>query len=66
MYSAGRRGVFVDFYRSGFLHGLLPLADGYVWTRNALFVLALGWRDRVHTSLGCAEKAAAAGWSAWG
>ena len=41
-YSAGPQGVFVDFYRSGFLHGLLPLADGYVWTRNALFVLALG------------------------
>ncbi len=32
----------MDFYRSGFLHGLLPLADGYVWARNALFVLALG------------------------
>ena len=42
MYSAGPQGVFVDFYRSGFLHGLLPLADGYVWARNALFVLALG------------------------
>ena len=41
-YSAGPQGVFVDFYRSGFLHGLFPLADGYVWTRNALFVLALG------------------------
>ena len=40
-YSAGPQGVFVDFYRSGFLHGLLPLADGYVWARNALFVLAL-------------------------
>ena len=42
VYSAGPQGVFVDFYRSGFLHGLLPLADGYVWARNALFVLALG------------------------
>ena len=41
-YSAGPQGVFVDFYRSGFLHGLLPLADGYVWTRNLIFVLALG------------------------
>ena len=34
VYSAGPQG--------GFLHGLLPLADGYVWARNALFVLALG------------------------
>lgn len=42
VYSAGPQGVFVDFYRSGFLHGLLPLADGYGWARNALFVLALG------------------------
>ena len=42
VYSAGPQGVFVDFYRSGFLHGLLPLADGYVWTRNLIFVLALG------------------------
>ena len=41
VYSAGPQGVFVDFYRSGFLHGLLPLADGYVWTRNLIFVLAL-------------------------
>ena len=41
-YSAGPQGVFVDFYRSGFLHGLFPLADGYVWARNLVFVLALG------------------------
>ena len=41
-YVAGPQGVFVDFYRSDVLHGLLPLADGYVWTRNALFVLTLG------------------------
>ena len=41
-YSAGPQGVFVDFYRSGFLHGLFPLADGYVWTRNVLFMLTLG------------------------
>lgn len=42
VYSAGPQGVFVDFYRSGFLHGLFPLADGYVWARNLVFVLALG------------------------
>lgn len=41
-YSAGPQGVFVDFYRSGFLHGLFPLADGYVWARNLIFVLSLG------------------------
>ena len=41
-YSAGPQGVFVDFYRSNFLHGLFPLADGYVWARNTLFILTLG------------------------
>ena len=41
-YSAGPQGVFVDFYRSGFRHGLFPLADGYVWARNVLFMLMLG------------------------
>lgn len=41
-YAQGPQGVFVTFYRNSFLHGLLPLADGYVWARNALLVLALG------------------------
>lgn len=55
VYSAGPQGVFVDFYRSGFLHGLLPLADGYVWARNALFVLALGCVT-AHMQLGMRKK----------
>lgn len=41
-YAEGAQGIFVDFYRSDFLHGLLPLADGYLWVRNVVFVLALG------------------------
>ena len=41
-YAEGAQGIFVDFYRSEFLHGLLPLADGYLWMRNVVFVLALG------------------------
>ena len=41
-YAEGAQGIFVDFYRSEFLHGLLPLADGYLWVRNGSFVLALG------------------------
>ena len=41
-YAEGAQGIFVDFYRSEFLHGLLPLADGYLWVRNVVFVLALG------------------------
>lgn len=41
-YAEGAQGIFVDLYRSDFLHGLLPLADGYLWVRNGSFVLALG------------------------
>lgn len=41
-YAEGAQGIFVDFYRSEFLHGLLPLAHGYLWVRNGSFVLALG------------------------
>ena len=41
-YAEGAQGICVDFYRSEFLHGLLPLADGYLWIRNVVFVLALG------------------------
>lgn len=41
-YAEGAQGIFVDLYRSEFLHGLLPLADGYLWVRNGSFVLALG------------------------
>ena len=41
-YAEGAQGIFVDFYRSEFLLGLLPLADGYLWVRNVVFVLALG------------------------
>lgn len=49
VYSAGPQGVFVDFYRSGFLHGLLPLADGYVWAERT--VRAGAWlRDRAYAA----------------
>ena len=41
-YAEGAQGIFVELYRSDFLHGLLPLADGYLWVRNGSFVLALG------------------------
>lgn len=50
VYSAGPQGVFVDFYRSGFLHGLLPLADGYVWGAQRTVRAGAGLRDRVHTA----------------
>lgn len=34
--------VFLAFYRSEFLHSLLPLAGGGRWARNALLVLGMG------------------------
>ncbi len=40
-YSGGAQGVFVNFYRNSTLHGLLPLADGYVLGRNLAFLLLL-------------------------
>lgn len=50
VYSAGPQGVFVDFYRSGFLHGLLPLADGYVWNAQFDIRAGAGLRDRVYAA----------------
>lgn len=40
-YTSGAQGVFVDFYRNSTLHGLLPLADGFVVGRNIAFLLLL-------------------------
>lgn len=40
-YTSGAQGVFVDFYRNDVLHGLLPLADGFVLGRNIAFLLLL-------------------------
>lgn len=34
--------VFLAFYRSKFLHGLLPLAESSAWVRNLFMVLGLG------------------------
>ena len=46
--------VFLAFYRSKFLHSLLPFEDAVFWVRNAAFALTLGicaarrpgWADR--------------------
>lgn len=40
-YTSGAQGVFDDFYRNSTLHGLLPLADGFVVGRNIAFLLLL-------------------------
>lgn len=50
VYSAGPQGVFVDFYRSGFLHGLLPLADGYVWGAQRTVRAGAWLRDRAYAA----------------
>lgn len=36
------QSAFLDFYRSGFLHGLLPLADLTRWLRSFVCFMALG------------------------
>ncbi len=35
--------LFLAFYRNEFLHGLLPLSDLALWSRNAALILALGF-----------------------
>lgn len=35
--------IFLAFYRSKFLHGLLPLAESSIWVRNLFLVLGLGF-----------------------
>lgn len=40
--SAGHQGLLVDFYRNGFLFGLLPLSQWSRWGRNVMFVAAMG------------------------
>ena len=39
---AGPQALMIAFYRNGFLHALVPLADTAVWLRNAAMVLFLG------------------------
>ncbi len=41
----GPQMEFLAFYRNGFLHGLLPMADWGKWVRNALMLLALGMEE---------------------
>lgn len=41
-YALGAQGVFLMLARSSYLHGLLPLGEGIVWVRNALYLLCAG------------------------
>ncbi|MBR0129837.1 MAG: hypothetical protein IJM08_00870 [Firmicutes bacterium] len=38
-FAAGPQGIAADFYRNSFLHGLLPLQDGWLWFRNKVFII---------------------------
>ena len=40
--ASGEQVIFLAFYRSDFLHSLLPLQDAALWVRNFLFVAAMG------------------------
>lgn len=39
----GNQSIFLMFYRSEFLHSLLPLADVQIWIRNLLFLLGFSF-----------------------
>lgn len=41
----GPQTLFLAFYRSRFLHGLLPMADTGKWVRNGLMLLAMGMEE---------------------
>lgn len=41
-YMQGAQGMFIDFYRTEILHGLLPLDEVSLWVRNGLCLLASG------------------------
>mgnify|MGYP007099011071 CR=1 FL=1 len=41
-YAEGVQGVYVDFYRSAYLHSLLPLGEWLIWLRNLVYVLTAG------------------------
>ena len=41
-YAEGVQGIYVDFYRSAYLHSLLPLGEWLIWLRNLVYVLAAG------------------------
>lgn len=43
------QSVFLAFYRSSFLHSLLPLSDILLWIRNILLFAALGFAAAVFT-----------------
>lgn len=40
-YLGGPQGVYVDIYRSNYLHALIPLKDDLLWSRNVVMLLAL-------------------------
>lgn len=61
-YAEGTQGIFVDFYRSEFLHGLLPLADRVsVGAERGVRVGARGI-DRIHAAGAAAEERPGGGW----
>lgn len=41
-YMQGPQGIAIAFYRIGFLHSLVPMADKGLWIRNLLLVLSFG------------------------
>ena len=41
-YALGPQGVFLMLARDSFLHGLLPLGESVIWTRNILYMVCAG------------------------
>lgn len=41
-YAEGVQGVYIDFYRSAYLHSFVPLGEWPIWVRNLVYILAVG------------------------
>ncbi len=55
--------IFLAFYRSDFLHSLLPFEDFPFWIRNVLVCVALGFRSAMYlTEGGRAKRSYGAAW----
>lgn len=41
-YTQGEQGMIAAFYRSSFLHGMIPMAERGLWIRNILYAIVTG------------------------
>lgn len=55
-YPGGLQGVYVDLYRSRYLHGMIPLKNPLLWVRNIVMMVALAITFAYMALMGQYEK----------